>query len=189
MPDTDDTEADFGETWRSWVYKYLIREIVLGGSTLALLANALVMVGLFFAAALEGLVACLTFIGVRPPPQEFAAPGIASMVLGLKAVELALLAPLGYIFVSALTTFVQALVEDEGEEWTDPLRTVVAAKSLSVSLLISIAAVDFVGKILQEKNFEIANSLIEAMIIVILIGYLLVLEKSQHQVHTEHSQS
>lgn len=191
MRDVDEAVRRFGTKWRNWTYDVLIREVVLSGSVLAMLASALVMVGFFCLAAAEGIIACATFLGLMPLPAGFLSASTASMDLGLKAVELALLAPLGYVFVSALTNFVQALVEpgEDDEKWADALRIVVGVKSLATSLLISIAAADFVGKILQERPFDIANTLIEVLIVVVLIGYLIVLEKSQHAARSEHRQS
>jgi hypothetical protein len=187
MRDVDEAVRQFGTKWRGWTYDVLIREVVLWGSVLAMFTSALVMVGFFFLAAAEGVIACATFIGLRPLPAGFSSASTASMALGLKAVELALLAPLGYVFVSALTNFVQALVEQEDDEkWADALRIVVGVKSLATSLLISIAAADFVGKILQERSFDIVNTLIEVLIVVILIGYLIVLERSQHATQPAH---
>jgi hypothetical protein len=197
MRDVDEAVRGFGKKWRDWTYDVLIREVVLWGSVLAMFASALVMVVFFILAAAEGIIACATFLGLKPLPDGFSSASTASMALGLKAVELALLAPLGYVFVSALTNFVQALVEQEEDEtlveqeekWADALRVVVGVKSLATSLLISIAAADFVGKILQERSFDIANTLIEVLIVVILIGYLIVLERSQHAARSARQQS
>src|SRR5262249_34684725 len=128
----------------------------------------------------EGIVASLTFIGVFTIPHGFSSPGRAAIALGLHAVELVLLSPLGYIFVSALARFIQSVVEKENDDWPGAFRVVVGAKSLAASLLISIVAVDFVGKVLEERPFNVTETLIEALIFVLLIAYLIVLERSQH---------
>lgn len=108
------------------------------------------------------------------------------MALGLKSVELVLMAPLGYLFVSALANFSLALVEGEEGAWSEAFRAVVGVKTLSTSLLISIVAVDFVGKILEGKTLDLVTSLIEGMVFVILVAYLIVLERSQHVARAEH---
>src|SRR5262245_15757665 len=169
--------ADVSVRWRRWIYRAVIRELVLWGSMLSLFINGLLMVGLLAASAWEGIVACLTFAHIVPPPPGFSSADKAAIALGLKAVELVLLAPLGYVFVSALATFVQALVEQKDDDWTGAFRVIVGVKSLATSLLISIVAVDFIGKILEGQTLETAGSLIQGFNFILLIIYLLVLER------------
>jgi hypothetical protein len=189
MRDLDDDIMRFTAKWRYWTYRIVIREIVLWSIVLSLLANALLMFGFLAAAAYEGLLACLTFMGKIAPPAGFTSSSKAAITLGLRAVELVLLAPLGYVFVNALATFVQALAEQKpdendgesrGEVWSRAFRVVVGVKSLAASLLISIIAVDFVGKILEERVFDVWQSLIGGMVFVMLVAYLITLEVSLH---------
>jgi hypothetical protein len=98
--------------------------------------------------------------------------------MGLSALELILLAPLGYLFVSALALFVKALVEKDGEEWLRALHMVVGIKALGTSLLISILAADLIGRILREGHLDVVLTAIELVAFCVLIGYLVVLEKS-----------
>lgn len=162
------------------MYENVVRELVLWALFLFSLANAVLMAGFLAAAAYEGVSALLTFVGYLPPRHGFSSTHEASMALALKSVEFVLIAPLGYVFVSALANFVLALVEGKGDAWSQAFRAVVGVKALATSLLISIVAVDLVGKILEEKVLDLASSLIEGLVFAILVGYLIILERGQH---------
>jgi len=184
-PVDDDADESRSARLRSRIYDEYVSELVLWSLFLFALTNWALMAGFLAAAAYEGAKALLIFFGYLPVPEGFASTDKAAMELGLKSIELILLAPLGYVFVSALANFIVALVEG-GDSWSQAFRAVIGVKALATSLLISIVAADFVGKILEEKALDLVSSLIEAMVFISLVGYLLVLERSQNAGTAEH---
>ena len=162
---------------RSRFYQAVVRELVFWSLLCFSLANALLMAGLLAAGIAEGAKACLIFFGRIAPPLGFSSPDGAAMELGLKAVELVLLAPLGYLFVSSLAIFIRALVEQESEAWVSALHLVEGVKTLATSLLISIVAADLVGKILKADLLPVSTVLMEGMIFLLLITYFVALAR------------
>ena len=99
------------------------------------------------------------------------------MTLGLRSVELVLLAPLGYPFVSVFAGFVEAMAID-GDNLSVGFRATIRVKSLATSLLISVIATNFVGRILEGQKQDVRQALIEVAIFVVLVAYLAVLERA-----------
>lgn len=178
------------DKFRGKVYRTIIREVVLWSLLAFALINALLMVWFFVAGIVEAGKGCAVFFHLIPPPREFISSEEAAMALGLKAIEFFLLAPLGYLFTSALAAFIQALVDKGGDSWTAALRALVGLKSLATSMLLSIIAVDFVSKVLTGSKLALMNSFIEGGFFLLLVAYLVVLERTHRkQQAARHDQS
>jgi hypothetical protein len=166
------TSANPRDLLRTRIYQNVVREIVFWSLLCFSLANAVLMAALLAAGFAEGAKASLVYFGLVPIPNGFSSVDKAAMELGLKAVELVLLAPLGYLFVTSMAIFIHALVEEDDNAWVEALHLVEGVKTLATSLLISIVAADLVGKILKDEPMPVATTLIECVIFVLLTGYL-----------------
>lgn len=165
-----------GDRIRARFYHKIVREVVLWGLAVCSLCNAIIMVLLFAAGVHKAIRASLIYFSVLTAPREFNSPEAAMLSMVLRSVELLLLAPLGYLVTSALAVFIMTLVEEGETQWVPALRELVAVKSLSISILLSIIAVDFVNKVLTREPLEVTDAAIEGTFFLLFIGYLFVLE-------------
>jgi hypothetical protein len=167
----------WGDHARSFLYTNAMRELVFWSLFLGSFANALIMAGLLAAGLFEGLRSILIFFGLAQLPEGFSSRDLAAMEFGLRAVELLLLAPLGYIFVTALAIFIRDLSEKKPDAWHSAHRLLLGVKSLSTSLLISVVAADFVSKILRAEPLSTWDTFMEGIVFCLLVGYLVILER------------
>ncbi|MEM6258325.1 MAG: hypothetical protein AAGI37_08430 [Planctomycetota bacterium] len=148
---------------------------------LFLWVNFLLVIGFFGAGTYYLVEALLALLD-----DDLKDPQMVSMTKAIKAVELILLAPLSYVFVSTLVGYLSA-IDDQQRNWMESLRKVAGAKSLIASLLASIVSVDLVGIVLKSSMAEPGSvSLhwqdiaLRCLVIVVLILYLFVIEKGVH---------
>lgn len=175
-----ESRATKGDQVRTWLYQKVVSELMLWVLFVFSLINTALMAGFLMAGASEGFVALRTFFGHAPSPGEASMSDRTAMELGLKSFELVLMAPLGYVLVSALAHFVVALDVGTRDDWSEAFRAVVGVKALATSLLISIVGANFVGKILEDRPLDLMTSIVETLVFIVLVVYLLVLEHSQN---------
>ena len=147
--------------------------------------SALMTIGFLIAGIYEGGRALLIFTTMLPVPTGFGTSEDAAMALALKAIELILLAPLAHLFIQALARFIREIGEDRN--WAASYRGIVVVKSLTTTLLISIVAADFVRKVLEGGSLDISNTLLEGAVFLLLVGYLLVIERGERTRSSEPS--
>lgn len=165
-----------GSGARNKIYVYVVREFILWITIAFELISALLFLGFISAGVWHAFSALSMFwMDQQGISSEFKTGKVAAIVQGLQSVEIILLAPLSYVFISAIGNFVTKIGET-GQRWREALQALVAAKSLTTSLLASIIAVDLVGRILSGKKLVTEDILLECLIFVVLVGYLLFLE-------------
>lgn len=161
---------------RNKVYLYLRRETLKWFIEFIQLANTILLVGFVIAGCLQiGLAvkqALSIGIGSAPTSSDI----IDAMQIALKGVEFILLAPLSYVFLSALGHFVTELEEEDGE-WRDAFHAVVGVKSLAISLITSLVAVELASKVLRDAELPLEKTLLQCLFLALLIVLLFVLDR------------
>lgn len=137
-----------------------------------LVSLAFVIVGLF-----EILVELVFYFRSAPslldPEADYPTlgPAKAVMIAGLQLVELFLLAPLPYLIARTTALFFQES-RNQGKE---DVHAFLGVKSLVATLLIGFIAASIAADVI-EGDLEAASAFAAATVMLVLVGYLLVLE-------------
>jgi len=173
-----------GIEFRDRVYNAFVRETI-SWTIFAFCGLALIFLVAFLAAAVWSAaksVGIFWGFGAEIDTSLYKTKALASIAHALKAVELILVAPLPYLFASAIGHYLLKIGDKDGdhqeiEKWQFAQNTVIGVKTFATSLLASIIAVDLVGRVIEKATLEIFDVLPQVAILLTMIIFLYVLEK------------